>query len=99
MSASPLQIGTSEKIQDDVFRVVTLYSFMVGYQSFRGPFDPEDGGSMDLRNVGILPQHCTASQPRRPRIFVVKTSYFSITYGTRALTGVFEELRYRSTRS
>jgi hypothetical protein len=23
---------------------------------------------MDLRNVGILPQHYTASQPRRPRL-------------------------------
>jgi len=31
-------------------------------------FRPEDGGSMDLRNVGILPQHYTASQPQRPRI-------------------------------
>jgi len=29
---------------------------------------PEDGGSMDLPNVGILPQHYTASQPRRPRL-------------------------------
>jgi hypothetical protein len=28
----------------------------------------EDGGSMDLRNVGILPQHYTASQPIRPRL-------------------------------
>jgi hypothetical protein len=27
-----------------------------------------DGGSMDLWNVGILPQHYTASQPRRPRL-------------------------------
>jgi hypothetical protein len=27
----------------------------------------EDGGSMDLRNVGILPQHYTAPQPRRWR--------------------------------
>jgi hypothetical protein len=32
---------------------------------------PEDGGSMHLRNVGILPQHHTASQPRRP---LLKTS-------------------------
>jgi hypothetical protein len=24
----------------------------------------EDGGSMELRKVGILPQHCTASQPK-----------------------------------
>jgi hypothetical protein len=29
---------------------------------------PEDGGSMDLRNVGIPPQPYTASQPRRPRL-------------------------------
>jgi hypothetical protein len=27
----------------------------------------EDGGSMDLWNVGIVPQHYTASEPRRPR--------------------------------
>jgi hypothetical protein len=29
---------------------------------------PEDGGSTDLRNVDILPQHYTASPPRRPRL-------------------------------
>jgi hypothetical protein len=29
---------------------------------------PEDGGSVVLRNVGILPHHCTASQSRRPRL-------------------------------
>jgi hypothetical protein len=28
---------------------------------------PEDGASMVLRKVGILPQHYTVSQPRRPR--------------------------------
>jgi len=28
---------------------------------------PEDGGSMGLWNAGILPQHYTASQPRRPQ--------------------------------
>jgi len=26
-----------------------------------------DRSSVDLRNVGILPKHYTASQPRRPR--------------------------------
>jgi hypothetical protein len=31
------------------------------------PLHPENGGSMALRNVGILPQHYTASKPRRPR--------------------------------
>jgi hypothetical protein len=29
---------------------------------------PEDGGSMDLWNVGILPQHYMSSQPRKPRL-------------------------------
>jgi len=29
-------------------------------------FHPEDAGSMDLRNVGILPQAYTALQLRRP---------------------------------
>jgi hypothetical protein len=28
----------------------------------------EDGGSLDLRNIGILPQHYTASKFRRPRL-------------------------------
>jgi hypothetical protein len=31
---------------------------------------PEDGGSMDLRNVGILPQHYTASHPEDPDLDV-----------------------------
>jgi len=42
------------KIQVDVFWVVA--------------FQPEDVNSKILRNVGILPQHYTASQPRRPRL-------------------------------
>jgi hypothetical protein len=29
---------------------------------------PEDGGSKFLRNVGVLQQHYTASQPRRPQL-------------------------------
>jgi len=29
---------------------------------------PENGGSMHLWNVGILPQYHMASQPRRPRL-------------------------------
>jgi hypothetical protein len=31
------------------------------------PLHPEDGGSKVLRSVDTLPQHYTASQPRRPR--------------------------------
>jgi hypothetical protein len=38
--------------------MVTPCSVVVGY--------PEDGGSKVLRNVGILPQHYTASESRRP---------------------------------
>jgi len=42
------------------------------YQPSRGPcclhVQGEDGGSMDLWKVVILPQHCTASQP----IFTLK---------------------------
>jgi len=31
-------------------------------------FHPEDGGSLDPWNVGILPQRYTASQLRRPQL-------------------------------
>jgi len=54
---------------------VTIYSVVVGYQRFGGSsclhFKVEaagwnvDGGSKFLRNVGILPQHCKASQPQK----------------------------------
>jgi len=43
----------------------------VGYQCFRQPcclhhpLQPEDEGNKFLRNVGVLWQRCTASQPRR----------------------------------
>jgi hypothetical protein len=36
----------------------------IGFKSF----NPEDGGSMALQNVGILPQHNTASQLREPKL-------------------------------
>jgi len=35
----------------------------------------EDGGSMDLWNIGILPQHYMASQPTKPRLAFWKTVY------------------------
>jgi len=57
-------------IQIQIFWFVTPCNIVRGYQSFRDPYcshHPEDGGSMDLWNFGILPQHHTASQPRRPR--------------------------------
>jgi len=48
--------------QAEVVWVMTPCSVVVGYQ-----YD-EDGGSMDLWNVGILPQHYTASQLRKLRL-------------------------------
>jgi len=35
---------------------------------FNTPNRGEDGDRMVLRNVGILPHHHAASQPRRPRL-------------------------------
>jgi hypothetical protein len=40
---------------------------LVSYHNTTWRHNPEDGGSMDLWNVDILPQHYTASQPRRWR--------------------------------
>jgi len=37
-------------------------------------FHREDGGTKDLRNVGILQQHYKASQPWRPRFSLVPSS-------------------------
>jgi len=49
-------------MQAEFFWVVMPCSVVVGYQRFGGPcclrLKPE--GSVDLRNVGILPQHYTA---------------------------------------
>jgi hypothetical protein len=65
-----LQVVTAVKIQVESFRVVTPCGVAVGYQHFERQFSEwsDDGGSMFLRNVGTLLQHCTASQPRRPRL-------------------------------
>jgi hypothetical protein len=52
----------------EVFWVVTQCNFVGGYQRFRRPLHPEDGGSLDPLNVGILPQHYTASQHRGTRL-------------------------------
>jgi len=40
---------------------------LVSYLNTTRRHNPEDGGSMNLRNVGILPQCYTSSQPRRWR--------------------------------
>jgi hypothetical protein len=64
---------------------------VVGYQRFGGPCwlhlqgdVTEDGGSMDLRNVGVL-QHYTASQAELPRfkLFFLLTSLYTITMALR----------------
>jgi hypothetical protein len=68
-------------LQVEVFWVVTPCIDVVGYQRFRGPYclhlqgeetrkgeNSIDGGSMDLWNIGILPNPHTASQPRTPRL-------------------------------
>jgi len=47
---------------------VVPYSVVVGYQHFRGPCCLPSSGWSDLWNVGILPQHYTAPQPRRPQL-------------------------------
>jgi hypothetical protein len=49
-----------EAIFEAFFWVVTQCICAAGY--------PEDGGSMDLRNFRVLPQHYTASQSARPRL-------------------------------
>jgi hypothetical protein len=46
-----------DSIQVVVFWIVTTHLHL-----------GEDGGSKDLRNVGILPQHYITSQPRRTRL-------------------------------
>jgi len=50
----------------------TLVSYHINIRRRKPDVDlnlhPEDRGSMDRRNVGILPQHYTASQTRRPRL-------------------------------
>jgi hypothetical protein len=40
---------------------------LVSYHNTTLRRNQEDGGSMDFRNFSVLPQHYTASQPRRPR--------------------------------
>jgi len=69
------------EIQGKVFWVVMPCSVVVGYQHFRGPCclqlqdKDEDGGSMDLQNVGVLPKPYMMSQPRGPQIELADIVY------------------------
>jgi len=49
-----------------IFYVMQFYAIFLE-TGFR-PLRPEDGGSVDFWNVGILPQHYTASQPKTLRL-------------------------------
>jgi hypothetical protein len=73
-SLTRFEAFTVVKIQVEVFWVVTPCNVMVVYQRVRGPcylhLHPADGSGIDLRHVGILPQHYTASQARRARLGV-----------------------------
>jgi hypothetical protein len=42
--------------------IVTPFSVVVGYRRFGRPVRPVDGGSVEIRNVDILPQHYAVSQ-------------------------------------
>jgi hypothetical protein len=52
-----LEVFRAIKSQVEFFWVVTQYSV-----------DGEDGGSMVIKSTDILPQHYTASQPRRTQL-------------------------------
>jgi hypothetical protein len=61
---SPVHVTCPHLIIFDMIAPVILRRLPQEYTAS----EHEDGGSMVLRNVGILPQHYTASQPRRPRL-------------------------------
>jgi hypothetical protein len=72
LNSSPNTVKVlKSRIQVKVFWVVKLCSVVIGYQHFRClchlHLFPQDGGSMDLWNVGVLPQLYITSQPRRPQ--------------------------------
>jgi len=65
-------LSFTRSVQVKIFWVVTPCGVVVGYQRFGGPLclhlQGEDGGSVDLWNFGILPQHYTASLSRIHRL-------------------------------
>jgi hypothetical protein len=70
MLCHPGTLNCSRASQTVVIWVVTQCSLVGRYRPasiFSGHFNPEDGGSMLLRNVCYCLQYCTVSQPRRPQ--------------------------------
>jgi hypothetical protein len=57
---------------------------LVSYRTLHGVTTQktEEWGSMDFWNVGILPQHYTASQPRRLKMEAAWTCETSVSYRT-----------------
>jgi hypothetical protein len=55
---------STEHVFTTIFEMFTAVKIHVEVFWFVTP-QSEDGGSKLLRNVGIIPQHYTASQPRR----------------------------------
>jgi hypothetical protein len=53
---------------------------LVSYHNSIQRHNPEDGGSMDLWNVGILPQHYIATHHRRPRVVVFLFMWYSVIF-------------------
>jgi len=72
-------------------------SVVVRYQSFGGlcclrlSLHIKDGGSIVLRNVGILSQPYTASQLRRPRLISV---IYSRSLCSKTFTSLYSWLKY-----
>jgi len=69
MTSTTLEVFMAVKIQVELFWVLMSCNDVVHYQHFsqKSMLSPSSGwrGSMDLWKAGILPQHYTASQPRR----------------------------------
>jgi hypothetical protein len=63
--STSFQAFTMVIFEDEVFRVVTPCSVVLGHRRFRGPCCLRLQGEV---TTGISPQHYTASETRRPRL-------------------------------
>jgi hypothetical protein len=62
------EVYKTVKIQVEILWGVTPCIVVVGYPSLICKIKPVYRLSKELRNVGILPQHYTVSQPRRTQL-------------------------------